>query len=438
MNKRKHPTEVPLMVYADESGNILEAPGFEAVGRSGRDAVKLEPDDFIELPEGSEFFFLPGRLPYGFNQKSKQIELFTGGRAVAVFVSPAHTQTYLAAYEKQQDAPVLPLYAYTAVGLSRGKFYTTAVRIDSDRRQDFEQFHFPNVKKKVAAFRRKYPDNRLVEHLAANCALTYHCRAAQNYFLNRWECPIPASPACNADCLGCISLQPEENPITSAHFRLKFQPSPEEIAEIAVDHLESVPHPVVSFGQGCEGEPLLVWEGLRDAILEIRRRTHKGVININTNGSRPEAVEALCKAGLQSIRVSMNSAQKNWYTHYYKPRNYGFEDVSDSLKIVRKYNGWASINYFTFPGLTDSPEEYEALRELIRETGLNMIQWRNFNIDPDWYLLKAKIGETGEPLGVIRLMQELKKEFPYLAYGYFNPDQQVQKKYFGKAIKTVL
>jgi hypothetical protein len=34
----------------------------------------------------------------------------------------------------------------------------------------------------------------------------------------------------------------------------------------------------------------------------------------------------------------------------------------------------------------DSIAEYEALRSLIKETGLKMIQWRNFNIDPDWYL----------------------------------------------------
>ena len=41
------------------------------------------------------------------------------------------------------------------------------------------------------------------------------------------------------------------------------------------------------------------------------------------------------------------------------------------------------INYFVFPGMTDSVAEYEALRKVIRETGLKMIQWRNFNIDPD-------------------------------------------------------
>ncbi len=53
-----------------------------------------------------------------------------------------------------------------------------------------------------------------------------------------------------------------------------------------------------------------------------------------------------------------------------------------------------------FPGMTDSEEEYEAFRKLISGTGLNMIQWRNFNIDPDWYLGKINCTETGEAMGV--------------------------------------
>lgn len=427
MKSARHPKKIPCLVFADDKGNILEDERYEAVGRSGREAVRLTPEDFIELPEGSEFFFLPGRIPYGYHKKTKQIELRDEGKAVAVFVSPAHTQTYLSAYEKEEQAPVLPLYAYTAVGWLNGKFYATAVRVEPDIRQDYEQFHLPTIKRKATAFKKKYPGNRLVEHLANNCALTYHCRAAQNYVLNRWECPIPASPACNAECLGCISLQPEENPINPAHFRMKFQPSVNEIAQVAVDHIGSAPSPIVSFGQGCEGEPLLVWETLRDAIKEIRKQTSDGIINLNTNGSKPEAVEALCKAGLQSIRVSMNSAQKNWYTNYYLPRNYRFEDVVESIKILRKHGGWASINYFTFPGLTDSVKEYEALRKLIRETNLSMIQWRNFNIDPDWYIRKTKIEDISEPLGIVRLMRLLKKEFPHLAYGYFNPYEKAKK-----------
>jgi MoaA/NifB/PqqE/SkfB family radical SAM enzyme len=232
---------------------------------------------------------------------------------------------------------------------------------------------------------------------------------------------VPASPACNANCVGCISLQPDEEPIVSTQDRLTFKPTAEEIVEYTVPHLETAPYPIISFGQGCEGEPLLMWETLCDAIREIRKHTHKGSININTNGSDPKAVRALCEAGLNSIRVSTNSARREVYMPYYRPNNYEFEDIIESLKIVTSYGGWTSINYFVFPGMTDSVAEYEALRKLIKETGLKMIQWRNFNIDPDWYLGKIGVAETGECMGVKNMMQSIREEFPKLKFGYFNP-----------------
>jgi pyruvate-formate lyase-activating enzyme len=417
------------MLYADPEGNILEHTGFEAVARSGKEFVPLRAEDFIELPNGSEIFFLPGRRPYGKDVKTGEIRCFEEGLAVSAFIAPANTQTYLAAFSKDQGAPVLPLYAYTCVAWLDDKFYVTALRIDPDIRQDVSQFHLPMVEAQVKAFRQKYPNNKLVDHLSSQCALNYHCRAAQNYFLNRWECPLPVSPACNAECLGCISLQPEDHGIQSSHFRLKFTPEVREIAEVAIDHLETAPNPIVSFGQGCEGEPLLVGDVIDGAIKEIRQHTSKGIININTNGSRPKTVEMLCKSGLQSIRVSMNSAQKAWYEAYYLPRNYKFEDIAESIRVIRRAGGWASINYFIFPGLSDSESEYQALRKFIRETGLTMIQWRNFNIDPEFYIRRAKINDPGPAMGVEELIKRIKEEFPYLAHGYFNPSEEVQSKY---------
>ena len=96
----------------------------------------------------------------------------------------------------------------------------------------------------------------------------------------------------------------------------------------------------------------------------------------------------------------------------------------ESLKVVTEFGGWTSINYFVFPGMTDSEAEYEALRKLIRETGLKMIQWRNFNIDPDWYLGKIGVVETGECFGVKQLQEMIREEFPDLQFGYFNPPME--------------
>jgi pyruvate-formate lyase-activating enzyme len=414
----------PYLLYSDGKGNIFEDTSLYVVGRTGWDAMPIPEDEWINLPEGGQLYELPGRRGIGIDVKSGEMRLCEKGWAVAAFIPPAHTGLYLSAYETLPDAPTLPLFCYTAAGWYNDQFYVPAVRIENDIRQECRGFDDKKVKSGVHDLLKAYPHNRLVTHLANNCALTYHCPAARNYFMGRWECPIPTSPACNANCIGCISFQPEDETIVSTQDRLTFKPTAEEIVEYTVPHLETAPYPIVSFGQGCEGEPLLMWETIRASIIEIRKHTSKGSININTNGSKPNAVRALCEAGLNSIRVSTNSARKEIYTPYYRPNNYEFEDILESLKVVREFGGWTSINYFVFPGMTDSIAEYEALRKLIIDTDLCMIQWRNFNIDPDWYLGKIGVHETGEIMGVKQLMELIKEEFPHLKYGYYNPPME--------------
>ncbi len=411
----------PFLLYSDGKGNIFEDKTLYALGRSGWDAFEVETDAWIPLPDGGSLYELPDRRGIGIDVRSGEMRLCEKGWAVAAFIPPAHTGLYLAAFETKPEAETLPLFCYTAAGWFNNTFYVTALRIEEDIRQEAAGYHENEIQHGVESILKNYPHNRLVKHLAEKCCLTYHCPAARNFFIGRWECPVPSSPACNANCIGCISFQPSDETITSTQDRLNFKPTAEEIVEFTVPHLETAPFPIVSFGQGCEGEPLLMWETIRESITEIRKHTGRGSININTNGSKPDAVSKLCEAGLNSIRVSTNSARKPIYEKYYLPNNYSFEDIVESLKVVNSYGGWTSINYFVFPGMTDSEEEYEALRKLIRETGLKMIQWRNFNIDPDWYLGKINVSDTGTAIGMATLMQELKAEFPHLKYGYFNP-----------------
>jgi pyruvate-formate lyase-activating enzyme len=411
----------PYLLYSDGKGNIFEDQTLYATGRSGWDALPVPAEEWITLPTGGSLYELPGRRGIGIDVETGEMRLCEKGWAVAAFIPPAHTGYYLAAYETAPDAPILPLFCYTAAGWWDDQFWVTAVRIENDIRQDCDGYKQPLIEKGTEQLLKAYPHNRLVKHLMENCCQTYTCPAARNFSMGRWECPVPVSPACNANCVGCISLQPDEEKIVSTQDRLQFKPSVEEIVEFTVPHLETAPFPIISFGQGCEGEPLLMWETIRDSIIEIRKHTPKGSININTNGSNPTAVKALCEAGLNSIRVSTNSARKEIYTPYYRPNNYQFEDIIESLKVVASYGGWTSINYFVFPGMTDSVAEYEALRKLIKETGLKMIQWRNFNIDPDWYLGKIGVTDTGECMGVKQLQQLIQEEFPSLRFGYFNP-----------------
>ncbi len=417
-------TQSPYLLYSDGNGNIYEDTSLYAIGREGWDAFPVEPEDWIELPEGGNLYELPGRKAIGIDVESGEMRLCEKGWAVAAFIPPAHTCLYLAAFETEPDAATLPLFCYTAAGWHNNQFYVTAVRIENDIRQECSGYDVEKIEQGADQLLKAYPENRLVRHLMENCCQTYNCPAARNFALGRWECPVPVSPACNANCIGCISFQPQEESIVSPQDRLTFKPTPEEIVEFAVPHLETAPYPILSFGQGCEGEPLLMWETIQKAIVEIRKHSDKGNININTNGSDPVAVRQLCMAGLNSIRVSTNSARKHIYESYYRPNNYAFEDIIESLKVVTEFGGWTSINYFVFPGVTDTTEEYEALRKLIKDTRLKMIQWRNFNIDPDWYLGKMGIAETGDLLGIKQLMELIRDEFPDLKYGYYNPPME--------------
>lgn len=414
----------PFILYSDGQGNIFEDTSLYALGRSGWDAVEVDLEDWIPLPDGGNLYELPGRRGIGLDVKTGELRLCELGWAVAAFIPPAYTGLYFSPYETSEDAPTLPLFSYTAAGWFNEVFYVPAIRIEQDIRQEKSGYQDDLIQNGVQRMLAAYPTNRLVQHLAATCCNTYHCPAARNYFLGRWECPIPSSPACNANCIGCISFQPEDETIVSSHDRLTFKPTAQEIVEYTVPHLETAPFPIISWGQGCEGEPLLMWETIREAIVDIRKHTKKGSININTNGSNPTAVKKLMDAGLNSIRVSLNSFRKEVYTPYYRPNNYELQDLLESLKTVTSMGGWASINYFVFPGMTDSVAEVDALLEAIQYTKLNMIQWRNFNIDPDWYLGKIGITDCGERYGMKQMMTIIREEFPQVKFGYFNPPME--------------
>ncbi len=423
----------PYILYSDGNGNIFEDTSLYALGRSGWDAVEVSEEDWIELPDGGNHYELPGRRGIGMDVNTGELRLCELGWAVASFIPPAYTGLYIAPYETLEDAPTLPLFCYTASAWFNDKFYVTAIRIEKDIRQEKSGYDDVKIQAGVEKFKAAYPNNRLVKHLADMCCNTYSCPAARNYFIGRWECPIPSSPACNSNCLGCISFQPSDEEIVSPHDRLTFKPTAQEIVEYTVPHLETAPFPIVSWGQGCEGEPLLMWETIKESIIEIRKHTQKGSININTNGSKPDAVKQLMDAGLNSIRVSLNSFRKDVYTNYYRPNNYQFEDILESMKIVTDNGGWTSINYFVFPGATDNVEEVDALLKAIKYTNLNLIQWRNFNIDPDWYLGNIGMQDCGERYGVKQMMDIVKEEFPHVKFGYFNPPIERIKGNFDEA-----
>ncbi len=422
-------SSLPYLLVSDENGRVFEIPELYMVGMSLNQAIISAADDLMRMPAGSCLFTLPGCVAIGYDARSNslvKVEEYEGRpvQAVAAFMAPAHTQTLLAYFHKKKTDIVLPLFAYTAVGWKRGQFYVTGLRVDADIRQDADQFDAGSIAKAAEKMLKRYPRNRLVAHLVENCVRRYACPAAQNFVLERWEAPIPTSPVCNAQCLGCISKQPNGQ-VAVTQDRISFVPSAAEIVEYTVPHLQKAPRAIVSFGQGCEGEPLLYWPLLAESIQAMRRRTSRGTINLNTNASDPQAIEQLCRAGLDSLRVSLNSAQPEYYHQYYSPHNYSFKEVIESLMVARKFGKWISLNYFIFPGFTDHPQEIEALLEIVTKVRVNYIQMRNLNIDPYWYIEKLALSSLSfEGKGIRSWMAEVKKKAPWIRFGYYNPPKE--------------
>lgn len=410
------------LLVADAAGRIYDHPTLRLAGERGAGPEAIGSREWIPLPRGSDLFALPGRAPVGLARGGPVVvDEWLGGeaRAVAAFLAPAHTSCHNAVWRRSESAPPLPTFAYSAVGFAGGRYWTSAFRVDPDPRQDPWRFSESRVRAGVAARRAELPRNRVARQLE-RCALAYGCRAAQNFFLGRHEAPLPASSACNAQCVGCISLQPD-GAFRASHDRLAKPPSGAELAALALSHLARARAGVVSFGQGCEGEPLLFAPVLVDAVRRIRAATARGTVHLNSNASRPDAVRALCDAGLDSIRASLNSPRPEVYAAYYQPRGYAFPDVAESLRIVVERGGHASVNLLCFPGVTDTEEELEALSALVERTGLQMLQLRNLNIDPDLYRASLPPSALGKGRGMRWLRAALARRFPGLRFGYFNP-----------------
>lgn len=420
----------PSLVMADAAGNITDDPDLLMLSNRAGHWRLPEAEDLTPLPPESELFLLPGRRAVGLNPKTGQI-IKCEEWAVAAFASPGYTFSSHPAYLEDSDAPVLPLFAYGAVGYSHGKFWISASKVDEDRRQIFRNIKPGRLERESKNLLNKYPKNRLISHIINNCVRRYACPAGRNFALGRYEAPLPTAQACNARCLGCISLQAADSQISvTPQCRMSFTPKAAEIAEVmAIHEKRERKTPIYSFGQGCEGDPLMNADLLCESIARFRALSKKGgggggTINCNSNASRPEVIADLAKAGLTSLRASINSARPEIYAAYYRPQGYEFKDVAESLRNCRLNGIHTALNLLYFPGLTDTWPEVEALAALCRDCGVSMIQLRNLNIDPVWYLKQLNLPQEdpdNQPLGLRRFMKLLHKSCPWLRFGYFNP-----------------
>ncbi len=319
-----------LAVVADERGEVFEHPDLLMAGMNGMTVGRPAPTN--SFPSRREAASSPsparppsastakraGRSPRalcpgsGAGEEPRRFRLFSPRPLPALCCRRPTT----AARRSQ-----LPLWSYTAVGwcAEEERFYAAAVRVDRNTQWQPDHFDDRKLDPLVRRILRENPDNRLFEQLA-RCALDYHCFAAKNLFFRRWEAPLPTSPACNSRCLGCISLQESDC--------CPVQPGASELRSDGGGDLPGGGAPSAAGAKTPSSPSARGARATRScrptpsaaAVREMRRATSRGTVNFNSNASLPEAVERLAGAGIDSIRISLNSVQEPLYNAYYRPR----------------------------------------------------------------------------------------------------------------------
>jgi pyruvate-formate lyase-activating enzyme len=384
------------------------------MARSGRRLVPLPASELVPLPVGATLAHLPGRKAVGAARNGDVVEV-PGRLAVAAILPVGWLRLLLPASRPQPGAPRLPLFGYAAVAERGGEPMVAALRSDRLDWWNPVRFRQPDLPEAVAAARAALPGNRVVEQLAV-CALEHNCYTAQNTFHRRFEGALPASPACNADCLGCISLQ-SDGAVPAPQPRMAYAPTAAELADLAAYHLAGSEARIVAFGQGCEGEPLTRPDCLEEAVALIRRRRPDATIHVNTNGSSPAALQRLVDAGLNSVRVSAISFSDAVFRAYYRPVGYGLDEVVECGRVVGRAGGQVCLNLLSFPGITDVPEELERTALACRAMGVAQVQWRSLNVDHDW--LAAVMPALAEGMGMRVARHRLEAALPGVDHGNF-------------------
>ena len=390
------------LASCDARGRITYDPELVPFADGGL-VREAQRDELIPAPRGTVKMLLPQRRPL------TTIGPIGGRNTIAVALPAGYTRLLLPAYAPERNAPALPLFGYTFACAVDDRLHVAAMRTDESEDWQPRAFAEGELEECIAARQARDPRNGVLDQVAL-CAREYGCFTAQNVFLERGEAALPVSPKCNARCIGCISEQEPGSGVPSPQARIADEMAAQELARVGIFHLERVEDGIVSFGQGCEGEPLLRSIAIARATAAIRERCANGTINLNTNGSLPAALQRCIEAGLDAVRISLNSFRPRIYAAYYRPLGYGLEDVFESIRLAISGGLRVSLNLLTHPGVTDDEDEVAAAEAFLRESPVAMVQTRTLNIDPASYF--AAVGRPAVPIGMRHAIERIRRLTP--------------------------
>ncbi len=405
---------VPMFraVHADRGGRILvtDHPALAFDGARHvpfADATLLPPDAVVVPVE---------RDAYASEKSGRPRHLGAGRLAAAALLPPGYLRTLLPSYVDAIDRPDLSPRPYAAVAANDdGALVVAALQVDRDATHDAAGYPRSDVGAKVAEGLRTHPGDRLVRQLA-RCAKEYGCHTAANAFCGRWECALPIAAPSNEKPPAAVT--PKRDGEAEPTEVAAFHPSTDEIARLAVAHI-AAGGTIASFGQACEGEPLLAAREVEDAIARIRTGTRDGTLHLSTNGSVPGALRRLAGAGLDSLSIRILAASPAAYEALHRPDGYRFTDVRASIRLAADLPIATSVLVLALPGLFDRSKELAALIALLAdlpESGALLL--RDLHADP-LRALALVPDRADAPLGVARAVERIREELPRLRIGAF-------------------
>lgn len=187
---------------------------------------------------------------------------------------------------------------------------------------------------------------------------------------------------------------------------------PSETISAAILHLKNAPQGLVHFEiHHREQLPLAA-----EMIGQIRSQTTNGAVHLAAGVFDPRLMQECCRAGLDGLEAITHSVRKEYYEKF---ADLSFDNLLQSLKAVSRAGRRAILRYRVFPGLTDHPLEFEALKKLLSETGVEWIRPVNLNVDPEWFMDRLMLWTLPRTqIGIRKWLKTITKEFPHIRVGY--------------------
>ena len=305
----------PRLVVADPEGQILDDPYLELAGRSGPDVVPVPPEDLLRLPEGTKLFSMPGSQPVAWDRDDGR---FVGPArpdrraafactTVAAFLPPGYTRTLLpAAAYPAPPAPASALVVYRRRLGRRGLH----------RRRPPDRSYGSFRGRPLRRSRAPAAPRRAFEPIAAKPDLATTRALRDRIPLPRRQESVPWPVGSTASGSKCLQLR-----LRGMHF----------LAAVHWEHSLARTHPIHTdragyrrsgppvsrertgrhrqLRPGLRGRAAPVADVIAEAFGRSGRPRRPDDQPATRMGASPDRVEQIAHAGLDSIRISLNSAR---------------------------------------------------------------------------------------------------------------------------------